>query len=161
MDESHYEFSELKLVFLGNGGAGKTSILQRYISDSFSVNMHETSGAMFFAKDLHHQGHSYKLQIWDTAGQERFRAITPLYFKDAHGIILVCDISNPETVINSLNDWYNDVKEKRPSDQHVICVCGNKSDLVSEEERQEMENVIQQWTNQKKCPYVITSAKEG
>lgn len=75
------EVTEIKIVFLGNAGVGKTSIINKYISNSYKETNPPTCGAMFFAKDLVYEGSTYRLQIWDTAGQERFRTITPLYYK--------------------------------------------------------------------------------
>lgn len=78
---------ELKIVILGGLGVGKTCIINRFLSDSFSTNEQTTVGAMYHAKDIIHNDVNYKLQIWDTAGQERFKTIAPLYYKDAHCVL--------------------------------------------------------------------------
>ena len=68
---------------------------------------------MFFCKKVTKADKTYELQIWDTAGQEKFRSITPLYFRDANGIILVYDVTNPVS-FNSLRDWIKLIDEQGP-----------------------------------------------
>ena len=155
------EANEIKIVFLGNSGVGKTSIINKYISDSFKENCPSTYGAMFFAKTLTYNGESYKQQIWDTAGQERFKTITPLYYKDAQGVILVCDLTDPDVAQSSQKEWHSEVKEKSSKNPHVICICANKCDLVDDSELKDLENHIRKYANNINAPYVITSALNG
>lgn len=68
---------------------------------------------MFFCKKIVKENKNYELQIWDTAGQEKFRSITPLYFKDANGVVLVCDLTGKDS-FNSLPDWLKMLKEQGP-----------------------------------------------
>lgn len=92
---------------------GKTTILNRYITANFEQFTQPTVGSMFFCKKVTKADKVYELQIWDTAGQEKFRSITPLYFRDANGIILVCDVTN-QASFNSLRDWVKLIDEQGP-----------------------------------------------
>ena len=94
-------------------GVGKTTILNRYIQRNFEQFTHPTIGSMFFCKKVVKENKVYELQIWDTAGQEKFRSITPLYFRDANGVILVCDVTNPSS-FSSLREWVKLVEEQGP-----------------------------------------------
>jgi small GTP-binding protein len=105
----------LKIVFLGDSGVGKTTILGRYIHRNFEQFTQPTVGTMFFCKKLVKGDKTYELQIWDTAGQEKFRSITPIYFRDANGVILVCDVTNPSS-FNSLRDWNKLLDDQGPKD---------------------------------------------
>ena len=71
-----------------------------------------------------------KLQIWDTAGQERFKTITSSYYKGAHGIILVYDMTDKQT-FKDIENWLEEV-EKHADDNVVKLLVGNKSDLENE-----------------------------
>ena len=66
----------LKVVLLGDGGVGKSSLMNRFVSGKFDSQSFHTIGVEFLNKDVTVEGQSYTLQIWDTAGQERFRTIT-------------------------------------------------------------------------------------
>ena len=97
-----------------------------------------------------------KLQIWDTAGQERFKTITSSYYKGAHGIIVVYDITDRDS-FNAVHTWMSEI-EKYTQDNITRILVGNKSDLenkraVSFEEGQEM-------ANHYSVRFLETSAKE-
>lgn len=119
---------ELKIVFVGSQGVGKTSIINRYINDNFKEGQQMTLGVMFFTKSVDYEGNTYKLNINDTAGQERFKAVASLYFKDAQGVIIVGDISDPSNYMQSIEKWYEEVNSKSGEDP-VIIMVGNKIDM--------------------------------
>src|ERR1700678_499156 len=96
MDYDHL----LKLVIIGDSSIGKTCILARYCDDSFSDSYMSTIGINFKIKTTQVNNENIKLQIWDTAGQERFRTISSAYYRGAHGIIIVFDITNIDTFNN-------------------------------------------------------------
>ena len=104
-----------------------------------------------------------KLQIWDTAGQERFKTITSSYYKGAHGIIVVYDITDRDS-FNAVHTWMSEI-EKYTQDNITRILVGNKTDLenrraVSFEEGQEMANhygVRFLETSAKECKNVETA----
>ncbi|CAF3978246.1 unnamed protein product [Rotaria magnacalcarata] len=86
-----------KVVLLGEGSVGKTSIVLRYTEDLFNDKHIETEQASFRTKKVILDGRRVELSIWDTAGQERYRALGPLYFREANGAILVFDITDEDS----------------------------------------------------------------
>ena len=89
-DETDHVF---KVLLIGDSNVGKTSLLLQYTENRYS-DTECTIGIDFKIKKLDVSSKSIKLQIWDTAGQEKFNTITTSYYKGAHGIIIVFDISN-------------------------------------------------------------------
>mmetsp|Transcript_18964 Transcript_18964/g.21787 ORF Transcript_18964/g.21787 Transcript_18964/m.21787 type:complete len:123 (-) Transcript_18964:275-643(-) len=113
-----------KILLIGNSGVGKSSLLLRFADDTFTDNFMPTIGVDFKIRTLEVDGKTIKLQIWDTAGQERFKTITSSYYKGAHGIIVVYDITDKESFKN-IDTWMNEV-EKHASDNVSRILCGNK-----------------------------------
>lgn len=109
---------------------------------------------MFFCRKITKGEKTYELQIWDTAGQEKFRSITPLYFRDANGVILVCDVTS-QSSFNSLREWTKLLEEQGPKRLAKI-ILGNKIDL--EEKIKVTEPEIKQFSEGVNAPYVLTSA---
>ncbi len=85
----------VKVLLLGDSGVGKTSLMLRYSEDKFSPSLTSTAGVDYKSQLLDVDGKRVKCQIWDTAGQQRFHVITHSYYKSAHGIVLVYDVSEP------------------------------------------------------------------
>merc|ERR550539_115897 len=133
--------NKYKLVFLGEQAVGKTSVITRFMYDTFDNNYQATIGIDFLSKTMYLEDRTVRLQLWDTAGQERFRSLIPSYIRDASGAIVVYDISNRASFLNT-SKWIDDVRAERGNDV-VICLVGNKTDLgadkrqVSTEEGEE------------------------
>ena len=87
-------------MFIGDSSVGKTAIIGRYITGWFEQMTAPTIGSMFFTKNLNVNKKEFELQIWDTAGQERFQSIAPLYYRDAHGVLIVFDVTNRDTFVH-------------------------------------------------------------
>ena len=117
-----------KLIIIGDSGIGKSCLLNRFADDAYTDSYISTIGVDFKIRTLEIDGRVVKLQIWDTAGQERFRTITSSYYRGAHGIMLVYDITNPESFTN-LNQWLNEVEAYAKDDIRKILI-GTKSDLA-------------------------------
>ena len=87
----------IRLLTLGDMGAGKSSLLLRYTQNEFNVEYMPTIGIDFRLKTVEIKGKTVKVQVWDTAGQERFRTITHNYYRGAHGIALVYDVTSKQS----------------------------------------------------------------
>ena len=98
-----------KVVLLGESGVGKTSIISRFINDTFEEGLVTTTGASYAGKDMvfkDYQNQVVKFEIWDTAGQEKYRSLAQIFYKDAAIAILVYDITNAESLEEIKNYWY-------------------------------------------------------
>ena len=93
-----YDFLQI-LVVVGAEACGKTALMNAFVSDSFTLtdNYTSTIGFNFYTKTVNVDDHNVKLQLWDTAGQLRFRHITEAYYRGAHGILLVYDVTKRES----------------------------------------------------------------
>ena len=127
-----------KILLLGDSSVGKTCFLMRYADNTFQEIHMSTIGLDYKFKDVQlDNGKTVKVQIWDTAGQDRFRSITRNYYKGAHGIIVIYDVTNRKTFENVKN-WIRQIKDE-VSSKVSISLVGNKIDdsenrKVSEEE---------------------------
>lgn len=125
MDEE--VLTTLKILIIGESNVGKSSLLLRFTEDMFNPEQQLTIGVDFRTKKITVDGNTVKLAIWDTAGQERFRTLTPSYYRDAQGAILVYDVSNAKT-FNKLETWLNELDTHSTKPNIVKMVVGNKID---------------------------------
>lgn len=138
MDQFDHQF---KLLLIGDSGVGKSSLLLRFTDDLFE-ELSPTIGVDFKVKVLTVNRKKVKLTIWDTAGQERFRTLTASYYRGAHGIILVYDVSRRETFDNLKEVWLREVEMYSGGGKVVKMLIANKVDMetraVSKQEGQEL-----------------------
>ena len=145
-----------KILLLGDSGVGKSCIIIRYIENNFSTNLMNSIGVDFKLKNIQIDNKNIKLQIWDTAGQERFRTITTSYYKGAHAILIVFDLTDRES-FEHVRNWMADIDKFAKEGVYRILV-GNKCDLEnSRKVRKEEGNEI---ANKYGIKYIETSAKE-
>ena len=116
-----------KLLLIGDSGVGKSCLLLRFADDSYTESYISTIGVDFKIRTIEMDGKTLKLQIWDTAGQERFRTITSSYYRGAHGIIVVYDVTDEESFRN-VKQWLGEIKTYASQDVTRLLV-GNKCDL--------------------------------
>ena len=145
------------LIIIGDSTVGKTNILSRYSRNSFSKDFVTTIGVDFKTKTIQIDGIWVKLVVWDTAGSERFNSITTSYFRSAHGILMVYDITNMASFEN-LNKWYDMMKE-HAKENIDWCLIGNKCDL--HENRMISTQRGQDFADQHGVAFFETSAKNG
>ena len=127
-DDTDNEYTPCKVVLLGEAGVGKTSIISRYVSNTFSEVLMTTTGASFATKKVDiDDEHKIKFQIWDTAGQERFRSLAKIFYQNAAVAVLVYDITRRDSFDKLKNFWIKELKENAPSDI-ILAIAGNKSD---------------------------------
>ncbi|WCJ36414.1 hypothetical protein M5689_017616 [Euphorbia peplus] len=118
-----------KLLLIGDSGVGKSCLLLRFADDSYLDSYISTIGVDFKIRTVEQDGKTIKLQIWDTAGQERFRTITSSYYRGAHGIIIVYDVTDQES-FNNVKQWLNEIDRYASENVNKLLV-GNKSDLTA------------------------------
>lgn len=116
-----------KVVLLGEGCVGKTSLVLRYTEDKFNDKHVSTLQASFVKKKLNLNGRRVNLAIWDTAGQERFHALGPIYYRMSNGAILVYDITDEDS-FQKVKNWIKELKKMLGSEICLV-IAGNKIDL--------------------------------
>ena len=119
----------LKILVCGNSLTGKTSLVNKYINNNTS-NVVSTIGVDYNSKNFEIEGKKIKVMIWDTAGQERFRSIISAYFRGAHGILLVFDVSHRKS-FDDLKFWMSTIMVYTENEYNIILI-GNKTDLERE-----------------------------
>ncbi|XP_021500384.1 ras-related protein Rab-26 isoform X2 [Meriones unguiculatus] len=120
-----------KVMLVGDSGVGKTCLLVRFKDGAFLAGTFiSTVGIDFRNKVLDVDGMKVKLQIWDTAGQERFRSVTHAYYRDAHALLLLYDITNKDSFDN-IQAWLTEIQEYAQQDV-VLMLLGNKVDSTQE-----------------------------
>ena len=127
-DDDENEYIPCKIVLLGEAGVGKTSIITRYISGSFSQIVMTSTGSSFVAKKIELEDKKkVKLQIWDTAGQEKYRSLAKIFYQSAAVAVLVYDITLKKSFEQIKEYWVKEIKENAPEDI-IIAIAANKSD---------------------------------
>ncbi|KAL6472274.1 hypothetical protein MHYP_G00184620 [Metynnis hypsauchen] len=178
---------KFKLVFLGEQSVGKTSLITRFMYDSFDNTYQATIGIDFLSKTMYLEDRTIRLQLWDTAGQERFRSLIPSYIRDSAAAVVVrlqlWDTAGQErfrslipsyirdstvavvvydiTNVNSFQQttkWIDDVRTERGSDV-IIMLVGNKTDLA--DKRQVSIEEGERKAKELNVMFIETSAKAG
>lgn len=121
--------ARLKVVTLGDVACGKTSCIARFMYDAYDRHYRATLGIDFLTKMVSVDGRNVRMQLWDTAGQEKFFALLPSYIRNSAGAILMFDVTNRESFLNT-RKWADLVHQERGADSGiVIFLVGNKIDL--------------------------------
>eukprot|EP01083_Nonionella_stella_P156183 505405_1 len=148
-----------KVVLIGAPSVGKTSILERFVTDIYTQDYKATIGADFRTKDIIINGQTVLLQIWDTAGQERFRALAAPFYRGANICVLVFDV-NDKMTFEAVEQWrdeflhHADVEEQQ---SFPFLLLGNKSDLGCKVSKADVNRWLQQ-RGYKNMVYLETSA---
>ncbi|GJM94156.1 hypothetical protein PR202_ga10775 [Eleusine coracana subsp. coracana] len=170
-----------KLLLIGDSGVGKSCLLLRFAvssqplskqlfllgakkfflftsqDDSYLESYISTIGVDFKIRTVEQDGKTIKLQIWDTAGQERFRTITSSYYRGAHGIIVVYDVTDQES-FNNVKQWLNEIDRYASENVNKLLV-GNKCDLA--ENRVVSFEAGKALADEIGIPFLETSAKDA
>jgi small GTP-binding protein len=145
----------IKILLIGDSAVGKSCLLLRYTDNRFSGNFLMTIGVDFKTKFIQIDGRKVKLQIWDTAGQEKYHSVTKAYYRGAHGILVVFDLSKRDT-FQQVKRWIDSILDSSSKTIDIVLV-GNKTDLSRAVQKDEAENLA----NEYDIPYFETSAKLG
>ncbi|MHA1667041.1 MAG: Rab family GTPase [Candidatus Heimdallarchaeaceae archaeon] len=117
-----------KVVLIGDGAVGKTSIRRNYLGKGFRENYLMTIGADFSVKQVPYEDYMINLQIWDLAGQPRFSEVRGAYYQNCYGALVVFDITRPNTFLN-IDFWINELIKYNENKLVPMIIVGNKSDL--------------------------------
>jgi Ras-related protein Rab-1A len=146
-----------KLLLIGDSGVGKSCLLLRFADDTYTDSYISTIGVDFKIRTVDLDTKTIKLQIWDTAGQERFRTITSSYYRGAHGIIIVYDITDKESFDN-VRQWLFEI-DRYASENVCKLLVGNKSDLGNK--RAVEYDAAKAFADELSIPFLETSAKNA
>uniref|UniRef100_UPI0037E7B88C ras-related protein Rab-38b n=1 Tax=Semicossyphus pulcher TaxID=241346 RepID=UPI0037E7B88C len=100
-----------KVLVIGDLGVGKTSLIRRYVHQTYSTNYRATIGVDFALKVLNWNSKTVRLQLWDIAGQERFGNMTRVYYREAMGAFIVYDVTR-HTTFEAVIKWKEDLDSK-------------------------------------------------
>ncbi|XP_018797888.1 PREDICTED: vacuolar protein sorting-associated protein 21 [Bactrocera latifrons] len=121
---------EGKVVVLGSRGVGKTHLITKYIKNTLHRDIGPTIAASFFTCKVLLDDVKIKLQIWDTAGQERFKAVAPMYYRNANAAILVFDLTQHKTFVD-IKAWIQEL-HRHVLEPMILTLVGNKLDLLAQ-----------------------------
>lgn len=154
--EQDYDYL-MKVLLIGDSSVGKTSVLLRYVDDTYNPEFQTTIGVDFKISTLELQSKVVKLQLWDTAGQDRFRNIVASYYRGAQGVILMYDITNQASFQN-IKNWYNETLNHLQASTPKLLV-GNKLDLAGQRTVKLAD--AQELADRLNMSYLETSAKNN
>ena len=129
----------IRVVLIGDSQVGKTSLIHKFVRNSFEKQQKSTVGAVFHTYEQDIQGQKVIMQIWDTAGQEKYRSLGPIYYRNASAGIAVFDITNQDS-LKGLQQWIEEFKKN--TEEPLVYIVGNKIDLENENsiKRTDVEN---------------------
>ena len=147
-----------KIVVLGEGRVGKTSLSLRFVNGIFSATQPSTQNASLLEKEVTVGGtHRVNLQICDTAGQERFHALAPIYYRDAQGAVLVYDITDADS-FKRVERWVQELRHIN-GDVTALVLVGNKLDL--QHQRKVQKKDAEDYAKKVGAAHIQASAKQG
>ena len=114
-----------KVQTLGDSGVGKSALIIRLYEDTFYENTVPTIGLDVKTITVTSDNQNHTIALWDTAGQEQFRTLSSVYYRGAHGIMLVYDVTNRQS-FNNLTTWMKEIETHKPDDNIKIILIGNK-----------------------------------
>lgn len=172
--------AQFKLVLLGESSVGKSSIVQRFVKDSFTEARESTIGAAFLTHsvkltpqtavlDLQNAEEAtpkppaaevnVKYEIWDTAGQERYRSLASMYYRNAQTALIVYDVTSQKS-LEQAKYWIKELK-RQVNDNMVVILVGNKLDLLDDRDNIETDALAQELKDTYGLLWTKVSAKTG
>ena len=145
----------LKVVLVGDSYTGKTSLIQRLVNNEYIESSLSTVVSSCFTKTVQLPEKAIKISIWDTAGQERFRSLASNFFRDAHGIIICYDVSQPQS-LQSIPSWIEE-KDKKANDNVAWMIVGCKNDKENLIDENQLKELIEKYN----VMHMTCSSKTG
>ena len=146
--------SDTKVILVGDISVGKSSLLMQFEKQQFDEKVEPTIGANFITRLIETSHGPINLMVWDTAGQERYRALIPMYSRNAAAALLVIDVSCPQS-FESIDLWHATIKQNCLKNCKIYLVA-NKIDLECRVPLDKVED----WARQNGCEFFKTSARD-
>ena len=153
-EEDSVSVTRHKIIFVGDAGVGKTTIISRIIDNPFNEVYQPSIGVDFMSRTIKYRGQNIKLQIWDTAGQEKYKGLIPSYVRNSTIVFLVYDIS-VKSSFDNIPKWISFI---RSIENTSLVLCGNKIDKENREVTKEEGEALAQ---REGIAFYETSAKSG
>lgn len=148
-----------KIILIGDSSTGKTSLIQRFVNNTFEEKHLNTIGVDFFMKTCNIENYQIKLQIWDTAGTEKYKSISSSYYRGSHAAFILFDLTSRQT-FDDVNKWLEAFRKTcNPQNKNNVILIGNKNDL--KEQRQIEQDDAEAYARANDMIYWETSAKSG
>lgn len=149
-----------KVIIIGPGAVGKTSLLNRFVHNEFSLKYKLTIGVDFLTKTLEYEPEKFvKLHIWDIGGQEKFKFLHRSFYEGAFGALIVFDLSRHQTFSN-MKKWLSEMRSIVINGIPSV-IIGNKTDLIPEIGQIIDRSEVEEYAKKEGCLYCETSAKTG
>ncbi len=156
-----------KICLVGDGGVGKTAIVERFLGKGFASTYNLTIGTNICTHTVDVDGTKVKFQIWDLAGQQRFEFVRSMFYRGSHAIVMVFDVTNPNSLSN-LHEWKNEILQNLDHRHHAIPIVllGNKSDLqqkllIDQDAISNFKDELQMEFHADSTAFMYTSARSG
>ena len=149
--------SKVKLIFVGEGGVGKTCLISQYMENKFNEEHAMTVGRDKSLKEIEINGKTLNLEIWDTPGQEKFNSASKMFMKNTKIALIVYSIIDKNS-FKKLDKWIDMVNETNKNENVTIGIVANKSDLFEQQEVSKEEG--EQYAKDKNLLFFETSAKD-
>ncbi|MFW9865060.1 MAG: Rab family GTPase [Candidatus Thorarchaeota archaeon] len=146
-----------KICVFGDAGVGKTSLVDRYLTENFHENIQATLGASIHIKFIAVRNGKVTLQIWDFGGHQNFRFLIPSYALGSSGAVFMFDITNTKSLTN-LNEWLSEFR--KVSRATPILLVGGKSDLLEQRDC-EVQQALRFMQSNNFFNYIECSSKTG
>ncbi len=151
---------KLKMILIGAGAVGKTSLVNRFVNNRFEAGYALTVGVDFLSKQVEYEpGEVATLSIWDVGGQQRFESIRTTFYRGASGTLLVFDLTRDQTY-KEIRTWLIEIRQFSSPDIPFILI-GNKADLLEDVGEVIDRNAAREFAESEGSIYIETSAKTG
>ena len=153
--------NDIKLILIGNTATGKTSFANKWITNRFSSSYKATITSQYNYKIVTKNNSTYRVQLWDLTGQDRNYLVTKLFSKNCHGVVILSEIANNDSLYDTLK-WKEAIEQHEHIENLPFILVQNKSDILSESKLKETLNEAESFARENGFKRVFrTSAKNG